>query len=93
MAGPKRWPWKNARETKNQYQFTYWTNFLLGTVLTAPFAIWVARRSKTYQGGVPIVPQQRWIHDFINVDPGHLPRKQFRLWFFGTCFVGGWLFA
>jgi predicted nucleic acid-binding protein len=71
MAGPKRWPWKNAREIKNQYSFTYWTNFVIGCVLTSPFAIWVGRRSKHYQGGVPIVPQQRWIHDFINVDPGH----------------------
>lgn len=71
MAGPKRWPWKNSREIKNQYQFTFAVNFLVGAALTSPFAVWVGRRAKHYQGGVPIVPQPRWVFDFINVDPGH----------------------
>lgn len=93
MAGPKRWPWKNQREIKNQYQFTFFTNAFLGAILTAPFAMWVGRRAQRYQGGVPIIPQQRYVHDFINVDPGHLTKKAFRFWFFGTCIAGGFLFA
>lgn len=93
MAGPKRWGWKNQREIKRQYQFTFLTNAVIGGLLTAPFAVWIARRAQHYQGGVPIVPYHRWNHDFPNVDPGHLTRKKFRLYFFGTCILGGVLFA
>jgi hypothetical protein len=45
------------------------------------------------QGGVPIVPYQRFIHDFPDVDPGRLPRKTFRKYFMLTCITGGLLFA
>lgn len=92
-AGPKRWPWKNQREVKRQYQYTFLANAMLGAFLTAPVAVWVGRRAQRYQGGVPIVPQQRWVHDFPNVDPGYLTRKIFKKYFFGTCIVGGFLFS
>jgi hypothetical protein len=39
------------------------------------------------------VPQQHYVHDFPNVDPGYLTRKTFRWWFFGTCLLGGAAFA
>jgi len=93
MAGPKRWPWKNQKNIKNQYQFTFVHNMILGAVLTSPFAVFVGRRAQRYQGGVPIVPVQRFIHDFPNVDPGYHTRKTFRWWFIGTCLFGGFAFA
>lgn len=93
MAGPKRWAWKNQREIKNQYQFTFWTNTLIGAFLAAPLGIWMGRRAQKNQGGVPIVPQQRFVHDFVNLDPGYLTRKTFRTYFFGTCILGGLTFA
>jgi hypothetical protein len=92
-ANPKRWAWKNKRETKNQFQFTFMVNAMIGGVLTAPFAVWVGRRAQRYQGGVPIVPQQRWVHDFPNVDPGHQTKRTFRWWFLGSCILGGIAFA
>lgn len=92
-ANPKRWAWKNKRETKNQFQFTFLVNGLIGSVLTAPLAVWVGRRAQYGQGGVPTVPMQRWVHDFPNVDPGFHPRRTFRWWFLGTCMFGGILFA
>jgi len=93
MASPKRWPWKNAKNAKNQYQFTFVHNAILGAVLTSPFAVWVGRRAQRTQGGVPIVPMQRYIHDFPNVDPGYHTRKTFRWWFISTCLFGGVAFA
>ena len=93
MANPKRWAWKNQRETKNQYQFTFWTNAMIGGFLTVPLAVWVGRRAQKYQGGVPIIPYQRFVHDFVNLDPGYHTRKTFRWYFFGTCFIGGLSFA
>ncbi len=93
MASPKRWAYRNAREIKNQYTFTFFTNMALGSLLTAPFAVWVAKRAQRFQGGVPIVPYNRLVHDFVNLDPGFLTRKTFRLYFFTTCAIGGYLFA
>ena len=93
MASPKRWAWKNQREQKNQFQFTFLTNMVIGAFLSAPLGIWMGRRNQRYQGGVPIVPYQRYVHDFPNVDPGYLARKKFRKTFFLTCFIGGVTFA
>jgi hypothetical protein len=45
MSNPKRWAWKNQREVKNQYQFTFWTNAIIGAFLTAPLGIWMGRRA------------------------------------------------
>jgi hypothetical protein len=56
-------------------------------------AVWVGRRAQRYQGGVPIVPYNRFVHDFVNVDPTHLARKTFRWWFGCTIFLGGFAFA
>lgn len=93
MASPKRWAWKNMRDVKHQYQYTFTINFLLGAALTWPFAIWVGRRAQRYQGGVPVVPLNRYVHDFVNVDPGHYSRKMFRWYHFGACIAGGLAFA
>ena len=93
MSNPKRWAWKNQREVKNQYQFTFWTNAIIGGILCAPLGIWMGRRAQKNQGGVPIVPSQRFIHDFVNLDPGYYTRKIFRRRFFTTCFIGGFSFA
>lgn len=70
MAGPKRVPWKNQREIKRQFQYTFFTHWLVGATLAWPLAVWVGRRMKHYQGGVPVVPYQRFVHDFPNVEPG-----------------------
>ena len=93
MAGPKRWPWKNQREIKRQYQYTWTVHFLIGSLLTWPLGVVVGRWSQKTQGGVPRVPINRFIHDFINLDPTHYARRRFRRFFVGTCVAGGMLFA
>lgn len=93
MAGPKRWGWKNQREVKNQYQYTFLFNMCIGSALTYPFAVWVSRRMQRYQGGVPLVPYNRYVHDFVNVEPAALARKTFRQYFSIITLTGGFLFA
>jgi len=93
MAGPKRIPWKNHREIRKQYQFTFFTHWVLGSVLAWPLACIVGRRMKVYQGGVPIVPYQRFIHDFPNLEPAHRARKTFRNWSLATTVALGFVFA
>jgi hypothetical protein len=93
MAGPKRWPWKNQRDIKNQYQYTWFFNFLVGAAFTWPLGVWIARKSQTYQGGVPIVPYNRYIHDFPNLEPTRTARRAFRKYHFLTCCIGGAIFA
>ena len=68
MASPKRWPWKNQRDIKHQYQFTFFTNFMIGGLLTWPIGVLVGRAMTKTSGGVPMVPYNRFIHDFINLD-------------------------
>ena len=51
---------------------------IIGSILTAPLGVWLGRRVQRYQGGVPIVPYQRFVYDFPNVDPGYLSRKKFK---------------
>lgn len=93
MAGPKRWPWKNQREIKHQYQYTWLFNFLIGATLTWPLGVWVGRRARHYQGGVPIVPYNRYVHDFPNLEPTRMAKRAFRKYHFLMCAIGGTLFA
>jgi hypothetical protein len=46
-----------------------------------------------YQGGTPIIPHQRYVHDFFNLDPGYHTRKIFRRYWLGTCVAGGIFFT
>ena len=68
-------------------------NAVIGGFLTWPLGVWVGRRMTRTQGGVPKVPIQRFVHDFVNVDPTRTARRTFRFWWFSTMAVGGILFA
>src|SRR5450830_1789830 len=61
--------------------------------MTWPLAVWVARRMQRYQTGVPLIPYNRFVHDFVNVEPSALSRKTFRTWFGLVVFAGGCAFA
>ena len=93
MAGPKRIPWRNQRQLKRQYQFTFMTNWLMGSVLAWPVAAMIGRRYKVERSGVPVVPVNRWVHDFPKSDPGYFARRTFRYYsiissmFIGYCFA------
>jgi hypothetical protein len=93
MNGPKRVPFKNLQELKRQYRTDFVTWFLIGAGITYPFAILVGRRMMMYQGGVPVVPNQRWIEDWPNVRANRTTNRFFRRYAVGTCFIGGFVLA
>lgn len=69
------------------------TNFAIGALLTWPFAVVVGNWAKSFQGGVPIVPYQKYVHDFPNVEPTFHARRYFRWYFYSTLIAGGLMFA
>ena len=68
---------------------------MIGSVLTWPIAVFVGRRAKHYQGGVPVVPSlhMRFTHDFVNIEPARAARIFFRWYALGTALLGGFMFA
>ena len=93
MSGPKRVPWKNYRELRDDYRRMWIRNFALGAALAWPVAVLIGRRAQVYQGGVPVVPYQRWVHDHPNVDPTRSIRRAFRRYTIATCGIAGFIFA
>jgi hypothetical protein len=77
MAGPKRIPWKNAYEIKNDYKKIWLINFLTGAVIFWPVAAMIGRRMKRTTGGTPMIPYQRFIHDFPNLEPARQSKMTF----------------
>ena len=69
MANPKRVPFKNMLTLKQEYRREFYYNFAFGALLGWPLAVLIGKRTQTYQGGVAVVPYQRWVHDFPNVHP------------------------
>ena len=93
MAGPKRIPWRNAYELKNEFKHEWWRNFIIGGLLFWPLACAYGRRRKSTQTGVPIVPMNTYIHDFPNLDP---TRASFVTWIWYTLMstsIAGYAFA
>jgi len=93
MASPKRIPWKNQYQTKKEYQKTFAINWFFGFALAWPLAVLIARLATRFQTGVPIVPYQRYIHDFPNTDPVNASKKTFRFWALLSSTVAGFVFA
>ena len=93
MAGPKRWAFKNVREMKNDFQANFGVNFMIGFLLMWPVSIFLARRQKVLGTGVPSIPYNRFVHDFINLDPAYHARRVFRTRFFAFGSLGGVMFA
>ena len=46
--GPKRIPFKNTRQLKRQYQYTFFVHWMMGAALGWPIAVAVGRRAKHY---------------------------------------------
>lgn len=91
QAGPFRIPYKKTRELVEQQRMVKLLNFLLGAILVSPLAIGVGRRLRVTSGGVPRVYFPKNWHMFPNVQPDHNCRNRFRLGFYGTMFLGGYL--
>ena len=93
MAGPKRIPYKNYKAMRTAYRREYLMWFLIGAGLTWPLAAMIGKRATHYQGGVAVVPYQRIIHDWPNMNPTRTTWKFFRRYAFFTCFIGGNILA
>ncbi len=39
------------------------------------------------------MPYRRYVHDFVDLEPANQARKAFRLYFYGTILIAGYLFA
>jgi len=90
---PKRIPWKNTRQIKRQYQYTFSVNWMVGTLLSWPVAAMIGRHFKTTKGGVPAVRLNRMVHDFPNVEPGRNARNIFRWYSILSAAIFGLAFA
>lgn len=77
-AGPKRWPWKNNIEIRNEYKLHFLWNMVVGSIFSVPLGIMVGRRAKRFQGGVPIIHYPQWNIQFLNLDPTYAAKKYFR---------------
>lgn len=79
---------------KGDYRAEFLVHFAVGALITWPFAILVGRRMKTYAGtGVPRVPMPYYRVGFPDVEPAGLAARQFRKYFYGTLFVGSFVYA
>jgi len=67
--------------------------FLGGCFIAWPAAMFIGRSAQTSRGGVPIVPTQRWIHNWPNVHPMRSTWRMYRRWVAYTLIVGGTLVA
>lgn len=93
MANPKRHGWGNRTDILNHYRRDFLANMLLGACLIWPLAVLAGRRAQRYQGGVAVVPYQRFVHDCPNVKPGSQVAYYFKKWGYGTAIFGGFCFA
>lgn len=66
---------------------------ILGAILFWPIAVFIGKRAMVYQGGVPVVPYQRFIHVYPNMNPMRSTFRQFRRYAFGSSLIAGYLFA
>ena len=72
-------------------QWAQW--FVLGGALGWPLATMLGRRGQRYQGGVPAIPQNRWIEEHHDVRVGKTTTRLFRKYAFATCFLTGFCLA
>jgi len=93
MSGPKRHGFKNLAHLKRDYRNQYWFNFFMGAAVSWPLAILIGRRMTRSQGGVAVVPLQRFVHDHPNVHPMRTTQRYFKRWSFFTMFLCGTLAA
>ena len=68
-------------------------NWAFGSLLAWPVAAAIGRRFKVTRGGVPVVPLNRWVHDFPHPEPGRVSRLTFRFYSFTACALLGYVFA
>lgn len=93
MSSPKRVPWKNYRQLRDDYRRQWIVNFIIGAGLSWPLAVLIGRRAMVSQGGVAAVPIQRWVHDWPNVNPTRTTWKYFRRYSGLTMMIAGTCFA
>lgn len=92
-ANPKRVPWKNSKQLKRQYQFTFATHWFVGACLSWPLAAAIGRSYKATSNGVPVTAYSRANPWFLKLEPGRTARIYFR-WYSALAAIGlGYAFA
>jgi (2Fe-2S) ferredoxin len=66
---------------------------VIGTFLSWPIAVLIARRGQVYNSGVPLVPYQRYVHMYPNVQPKLATWKVFNKYAWAAALFGGYLFS
>lgn len=93
MANPKRVPFKNMVKIRDDYRKHFYFNMAVGCLLFWPVAALVGRRAQTYAGGVAVVPYQKFVPSFPNVNPNRTTNKFFRRYSICTSLFCGFFFA
>jgi len=91
-AGPLRRPYNKTRQLKQKQRTEYIINFLIGSFLFTPLGIFVGRRLRRTQSGVPKIYFPKNWHRFPNVNPDVYATRYFKAGLL-TIFIGGNLFS
>ena len=78
---------------KRSYQIDFVKNWFWSSLVTWPVAIMIGKHYKQTWGGVPLVPIQRIIHDFVDVSATNTARRQMRFYTFGSAMAMGFVIA
>jgi len=92
-AGPLRRPYIKTRQLKQKQRVEYAINFLMGSIFFAPLGIFIGRRLRNTQSGVPKIHYPKNYHRFPNVNADVYAARYFRIGLYMTIIIGGNLFA
>ena len=92
-AGPNRTPFKRYSEMRERYQLTWYTNYMIGTLLSWPLAVFVGRSYRRGTSGVPRVKQGRHNQMFFNLHPQFRSTRQFWIGFMLASVPVSWIYA
>ena len=80
-AGPNRTPYKRYSEMRERYQLTWYTNYMIATLLSWPISVGAGRMYRRGTSGVPRVKQGRHNQMFFNLKPTFRSTRQFWIGF------------
>mmetsp|Transcript_11820 Transcript_11820/g.19979 ORF Transcript_11820/g.19979 Transcript_11820/m.19979 type:complete len:178 (+) Transcript_11820:176-709(+) len=92
-AGPRRIPFKNLNNLKNEYRFNFYSNMLIAGLACWPLGVLVGKMMMTSSGGVSLAPITALAYNHPDVHPMATTFKRFKRGSFLTCATLGYLIA